>query len=164
MNLTLSDKTSVSFLGYGGSEQNGPAGGSSNWRKGAEVVLTQKVGAKLTVYGQLDYGQEDNVGTVANANWYAAGLWGVYQFSDKIGVSVRGDYLADNGATRTGFGPAGSSPNVESITTTLNYSPLANLQIRPEVRWDHCSKEAYVSGSTAKSDQVILGVGVAYVF
>ena len=164
VNLTLSDKTSVSVLGYGGSEQNGPAGGSGNWRKGGEVILTQKVGSKLTIYAQGDYGQEDHVGTVNDADWYAAGLWGVYQFSDKVALAVRGDFLVDNGATRTGFGPAGSTPNVLSLTTTLNLSPIPNLQVRPELRWDHCSKEAYTSKSTAKSDQILLGVGVAYLF
>ena len=56
------------------------------------------------------------------------------------------------------------TPNVLSLTTTLNLSPIPNLQVRPELRWDHCSKEAYTSKSTAKSDQILLGVGVAYLF
>jgi len=166
INLTLSDKTSISLLGYGGPEQTG---NTSSWRKGGEVIVTQKVGSKLTLYGQLDYGTEDNAahpvsGTVAKAEWYGAGLWGVYQFTDKVGLALRGDYIVDDGATRTGAGPAGSSPNVASLTATLSLTPLPNLQVRPEIRWDHCEKEPFTSGNTAKSDQVLLGVGVAYVF
>jgi len=59
-------------------------------------VLTQKIGSKFTVYAQGDFGSEDfttavGAKTVA-ADWYAGGLWGVYQFTDKVGVAVRGDY------------------------------------------------------------------------
>ena len=88
----------------------------------------------------------------------------MYQFTDKVGLALRGDYIVDDGATRTGAGPAGSSPNVASLTATLSLTPLPNLQVRPEIRWDHCEKEPFTSGNTAKSDQVLLGVGVAYVF
>jgi len=161
INLTLSDKTSVALIGYDGPEQ---MSNESNWRKGAEIVLTQKCGSKLTLYGQLDYGQEDNVGSVANAEWYAAGLWAIYQFTDKVGLALRGDYLVDDGATRTAYGPAGSSPNVASLTATLNLTPIPNLQIRPEIRWDHSNKEPFTDKGNTKSDQVLLGVGVAYIF
>lgn len=166
-NITVSDKTSVSLLAYGGPEVDT---NSSNWRKGAEVIVTQKVGSKLTLYAQGDYGQEDNVPiaatVVGNAEWYAAGIWGVYQFSDKVGASVRADYLVDKGATRLaalGVTP-GDSPNLASLTFTLNLSPFQNLQVRPEVRWDHCSKDVYSSKGDLKNDQFLAGVGVAYTF
>jgi hypothetical protein len=161
INLMLSDKTSVALLGYGGPEQDS---NTSNWRKGAEIVVTQKVGSKLTLYGQLDYGEEDLSPGVFDAKWYAAGLWAVYQFHDKVSVALRGDYLVDDGATRTAYGPAGSSPNLTSLTATLNYSPIKNLQIRPEIRWDHCSKDAFTDKTDAKNDQVLIGAGVAYLF
>jgi hypothetical protein len=161
VNLTLSDKTAIALVGYGGPEQ---MGNNSNWRKGTEIVLTQKVGPKLTLYGQLDYGQEDNVGGVANAEWYAAGLWAVYQFTGKAGVALRGDYLVDDGATRTAYGPAGRSPNVASLTATWNLTPVANLQIRPEIRWDHSNKKPFTDKGSARNDQVLIGVGVAYLF
>ena len=68
------------------------SGANSNWRKGAELVLTQKIGSKFTVYAQGDFGSEDfptavGAKTVA-ADWYAGGLWGVYQFTDKVGYMI----------------------------------------------------------------------------
>lgn len=161
VNLTLTDKTSIALLGYGGPEQDS---NTSNWRKGAEVILTQKVGDKLTFYLQGDYGQEDNAGlSGGKAEWYAGGLWAVYQFTDKVGLSLRGDYLADDGSSRTGFDPTGNA-NLTSFTVTLNITPIKNLQIRPELRYDHCSEPAFSDDKSGKHDQILLGLGVAYIF
>lgn len=161
VNLTLTDKTSLALLGYGGPEQDS---NTSNWRTGAQVILTQKVGDKLTFYVQGDYGQEDNASLVGGkAEWYAAGVWAVYQFNDKVGLALRGDHLADDGSSRTGFDPTGNA-NLSSVTVTLNITPIPNLQIRPELRYDHCSEPAFSDGDKAKHDQILLGLGVAYIF
>lgn len=161
INFTLTDKTAIALLGYGGPEQND---NTSHWRKGAEIILTQKIGNKLTLYLQGDYGQEDNAALAGgNAEWFAAGLWAVYQFTDKIGLALRADYLADDGSSRTGFDPTGNV-NLTSLTLTLNFTPIKNLQVRPEIRWDHCSETAFSDGDNAKRDQILLGLGVAYIF
>ena len=161
VNLALTEKTSVSLLGYGGPEQDN---NTSNWRTGGEIILTQKIGEKLTIYVQGDYGQEDNASlTGGKAEWYAAGLWAVYQFNGKVGLALRGDYLADDGSSRTGFDPTGNV-NLTSFTVTLNISPIKNLQVRPELRFDHCSEAALSDGDSACHDQILLGLGVAYIF
>jgi hypothetical protein len=87
----------------------------------------------------------------------------VYQFTDKIGLSLRGDYLADDGSSRTGPDPTGNA-NLTSFTVTLNISPIKNLQVRPELRYDHCSEPAFSDGASSKHDQILLGIGVAYIF
>jgi len=155
----------IALIGYGGPEQNGD---SANWREGVEAVVNHKFSDKFNSYLQLDYGHEANAFlsdgvTQVNAEWYAAGLWLTYDFTDKIELAFRQDYLKDRNGSRSGatFGlPVGVTPELYSSTLTLNLKPIANVQIRPEVRWDHSDKDAY----NGIRDQFTLGMGVAYLF
>lgn len=165
--LTLCDNTTLMLLGYGGAEQTG---NNDNWRYGAEAILTQKLGEKLTAYVQLDYGHEDNAFTpngtqTANSAWYASGLWLVYQAMEKASVAFRADYLLDVDSTRTAglFGGPATNPgntDMASFTATFNWTPLKGLQIRPEVRYDVSDAEVF----NGHKGQFSMGVGTAYLF
>jgi hypothetical protein len=166
----LGSNTTLAFLGYGGPEQTAVAQGgvvpnsSGNWRDGAEAVVTQKIGDKFTADLQLDYGHEENYtfvltgDTFNNPEWYAAGLWLIYDFTDKIELAFRQDYLEDREGSRTVV--EGTNPELYSSTVTLNLKPVDNFQFRPELRWDHSDKHLY----NGTRDQFTLGVGVAYLF
>ncbi|HUJ71896.1 MAG TPA: outer membrane beta-barrel protein, partial [Verrucomicrobiae bacterium] len=158
--------TTFAALGYGGPEQ---ASNTGNWRDGAELVATRKITDKFTADVQLDYGHEANAFlsdgvTQSDAEWYAGGVWLVYDFTDKIELTFRQDFLRDRKGSRSGatFGlPVGETPELYSSTLTLNYKPIDNIQIRPEFRWDHSDKVATFNG---ERDQFTLGMGVAYLF
>jgi len=173
--IALDPNNTIGVVGYGGPEQTttslggSPGASTGNWREGVNVVVNHKFTDKFNSYVQLDYGHEDNaflsdaLTQTANADWYAAGLWLVYDFTDKVELAFRQDYLKDKDGVRTGstFGlPAGIGPELYSSTLTLNYKPVANVQIRPEFRWDHSDKEAF----NGIKDQFTLGMGVAYLF
>lgn len=159
--IALSPSTSVALLGYAGPEQDD---NTSNLRKGAELILTQKVGSKLALYAQADYGHEDNAALVGgDAEWWAGGVWVVYNFTDKIGVALRADHLIDAGSSRTGFDPSGDA-SLSSLTLTLNISPVAGLQVRPELRFDYCSEPVFERNNSTKHNQLMLGMGVTYNF
>jgi hypothetical protein len=174
LGYALNSNTTIAVLGYGGPEQEtvslgGPAGGSSgNWREGAELVATTKFTDKFSADAQLDYGHEDNAfladGTSqSTAEWYAAGLWLIYDFTDKIELAFRQDYLKDRNGSRTGAAlglPVGDTPELYSSTVTLNLKPIDNFQVRPEIRWDHADEDAF----NGNRDQFTLGVGVAYLY
>ncbi|HUI06469.1 MAG TPA: outer membrane beta-barrel protein [Verrucomicrobiae bacterium] len=153
---------SIGLLGYGGPEQTttslGGTGTTANWRDGAEVLFNHKFSDKFNSYLQLDYGQEQKVIDNGNSEWYAAGLWLVYDFTDKIELAFRQDYLKDSDGTRTGMSPL--SPELSSSTLTLNLKPVDNFQFRPEIRWDHSDKDAFNNNR----DQFTLGVSVAYLY
>jgi hypothetical protein len=171
----LGSNDTIGVVGYGGPEQTtgslGGAPGASpgNWRDGVDVVYNHKFTDKFNSYLQGDYGHEDHAflsdgATQANSEWYAAGLWLLYDFTDKVELAFRQDYLKDRNGSRTGatFGlPVGITPELYSSTLTLNYKPVANLQVRPEVRWDHSDKPGTFNGVR---DQFTLGCGVAYLF
>lgn len=156
------DKTTIGVIGYGGPEQTG---NNSNKRYGADVVINRKLSDKLNSFVQLDYGKEEGVdATGGDSEWYAAGLWLIYDFTEKCGVALRADYLSDKDGVRAN--PAyiafTTAPiELTSVTLTLNLKPAANLQVRPEIRWDHSSVNTALNG---KGDQFTAGLGVAYLY
>lgn len=176
--LAITDKTTFSVLGYGGKEQ---ANDNANWREGVSGILSTKCSDKLTTWVQVDYGHEDNApqadlstGTPTifkNAEWFATGLWVTYDLTEKFGIATRGDYLHDGRGARTPFtnGAPVTTPatftvaphDLYSWTLTLNCKPVANLQIRPEFRWDHAAENDTFAG---KDNQFTLGCGVAYLY
>jgi hypothetical protein len=164
---TIDDKESLGLIGYGGPEQ---PGNSTNWRTGTDIVFNRKWTDKLNMWLQGDYGHEENaflsdgVAQTPNADWWAGGLWLTYDFTDKIGLAARGDYLKDKDGVRTGstFGLApGVGQELYSATLTLNLKPVTNLQVRPEFRWDRSSNNNAFNGY---ADQFTAGIGVAYLY
>jgi hypothetical protein len=175
--LTFDPNTSLGLVGYGGCEQPGD---NHDYRTGGELVFNRNklFVDKLNGWVQLDYGHEDNAPladgsgtTTANADWYAGGLWLTYDFTDKIELAFRGDYLRDKDGVRTPSTAGGpittpvtftvAPKELYSATLTLNVKPVANLQIRPEIRYDRSSADTAFNG---RKDQVTAGVGVAYLY
>jgi hypothetical protein len=172
---TIDDKENLSLVGYGGPEQPSD---NHDWREGMEIVFNRKFNDKLNSWVQLDYGHEDNAPladgsatTTANADWYAGGLWLTYDFTDKVELAFRGDYLRDKDGVRTPNTAGGpittpvtftvAPKELYSATLTLNLKPMPSLQIRPEVRYDRASADTAFNG---RKDQVTAGIGVAYLY
>jgi len=171
LGYAVDSNTTVAVLGYGGPEQTtvagGGAGSTANWRDGVELVATHKFTDKLNSNVQLDYGREQKVVDLGDSEWVAAGLWLTYDFTDKIELAFRQDYLKDKDGVRTSgvagmpvFAPGGG-PELYSSTLTLNLKPIDNVQVRPEIRWDHSDEPGTYNGNR---DQFTLGMGVAYLF
>jgi hypothetical protein len=158
--LTIDDKTSLAVLGYGGPEQTS---NNHSKRYGAEIIGSRKLSDKLNAIAQLDYGnEEDLVG--ANSDWLAGGLWLVYDFTEKAGVSLRADYLKDRDGVRANSSYLAfvtAPEELTSVTLTVNLKPVANLQVRPEIRWDHAAEDTALNGH---GDQFTAGIGVAYLY
>jgi hypothetical protein len=103
LGLTPTGKTTLGLLGFVGNEKTAVSGVTpSGNRYGGEVLISQKVGPKATVYVQGDYGEEkDALGTGVNAKWWAAGLWATYDVNPVLTVALRGDYVDDKDGLRT---------------------------------------------------------------
>lgn len=174
------DKTCISLVGYGGPEQ---ADESGAWRKGVDLVINRKITSKLTAWVQGDYGREDASSALAaatgvpalateDAEWWAGGAWLTYDFTEKVGLALRADYLDDKDGARTSMAPvfapypSNSGQELTSVTLTLNLKPIKNLQVRPELRWDHSSGDVYPSenAGSGRANQVTVGLGAAYLF
>ena len=85
-------------------------------------------------------------------------------------LALRADYLKDKEGVRTPFVDGNVTAPAEfsvapkelfSLTATLNIKPIASLQVRPEVRYDHSAAPDAFDG---KDDQVTALIGVAYLY
>ena len=87
--ITPDDKTSIGIVGYYGAEE---VNDSSDYRKGINVVICRHLTDKLCLWLQGDYGREDANGALAqptkSADWWAAGGWLTYDFTEKVGVAL----------------------------------------------------------------------------
>jgi hypothetical protein len=175
---TPREATTVSLIGYGGPEQDE---NTSNWRRGVDGYVQQKLVGDFTGVVQFDYGEEDGAAADgSSADWWAGGLWLIYEPSERWNLALRGDYLNDEDGARTSgsIGPvvteeeasAGAATEtlpqetgaeLYSLTLTFNYKPVEALRIAPEVRWDHATLDDAFDGNP---DQVTLGMGAAYLF
>jgi len=107
---------------------------------------------------------------------WVAGAYATFQATDKLSVSLRGEYL--NGSA-LGYS-VGSSPlalnKAEEVTATVQYNLWANVVSRVEVRWDHLEQGKaygyssgsgyYYSGNSygARSDAFQIALNLAYQF
>ena len=159
--------TVISLIPYGGPEQSK---NEDNWRKGIDIVVSQHLGEQAIVLLQGDYGAEDNVPGIGDAEWWALGVFGRYDFNEQYGIGFRADYLDDMDGARTSGSPftapypSNSGNQVWTLTLTGNLKPWENVYIRPEVRYDNSD----LSGTTDEAfggsdDQVTVGASVAYV-
>ena len=137
----LDSNDTFGVVGYGGPEQTtGSLGGAPARPRETGVMasmsstITSSPTSSTAIF-KVDYGHEDNAflsdgATQANSEWFAAGLWLLYDFTDKVELAFRQDWLKDRNGSRTGatFGlPVGETPELYSSTLTLNLKPVDNL-------------------------------------
>jgi hypothetical protein len=107
----------------------------------------------------------------SSVDLWSVGGWAWYNFTDKVGVAFRADFVSqDTGvlgpAVRPGAGltPTGSTANggnLGSLTATLNLTPVPNIKIQPEIRYDYTSYNGGLNGDTSR---IIIGCGATYMF
>lgn len=156
----------LSLIGFGGREN-----GAFNVT-GGSVLAGYQVCEPFGVGLEFDYFRF-GLDPAPDAELWSIGGWLTYDLTPKFGIAVRGEFLDD----KDGFGlrgiplggRAGSAilPSAEtkgdlsSITLTLNYKPLPNVKIQPEIRYDHTS---YGAGFDGQDSRFMIGAGISYLF
>jgi len=169
INLKPSSKSWVNLIGFGGE-----AVGSED-ADGGEILAGYQFTPKLGTGFEGDYFHL-SADSGQNGDLYSAGAWIWYDFTPKVGLAFRGEYLNDpdgvglnvsdpNSLAPAPHGAGISSPDnsgdLASLTLTLNLKPTQNIKIQPEIRYDTTS---YSGGFNGKTDQVIVGAGVSYLY
>lgn len=160
--LKPNDKLWIALLGFGGDE------GFANVT-GGSILAGYQVTDQLGLGFEGDYFQFDGATT---SDLYSVGTWISYDFTSKVGLAFRGEYLHDpDGGGIKGIGfpnrPGSAITSVDpdgdlgSLTLTLNWKPIANLKIQPEVRWDGTT---YGGGFDGEKSRVTVGAGATYMF
>jgi hypothetical protein len=163
--ITSSDRVALAFLGYYGPEQTGNGG---NKRYGGEFVGTFKPASTTTIYAQFDAGGEQGIAAGGgDAQWWGAGLWGVFDLQPKLSLALRADYMDDGDGVRTsgvlGF-PAAPSRRIASGTVTLNVKSWPHALVRPEIRVEHSTRDDFGNPGSLSPTQVTIGLALSYLF
>lgn len=155
----------LSLIGFGGDETAGFSlvGGSIL----AGYQITKPFGIGL----EFDYFSFDP-DPAPSADLWSIGTWLTYDFTDKVGLALRAEYLDD----QDGFGIKGialggragsaiASPDADgdlsSFTLTLTYKPVPSVRIQPEIRLDNTS---YAGGFDGQDTRFLIGAGISYLF
>jgi hypothetical protein len=167
LEITPNSKFWVHLIGFGGREDAGFT--QSLW--GASLLAGYQATTQLSFGTELDYFNFHNPSTAVpagNSEVWSTGLWTVYDFTKQVGVGLRTEFLSDaKGVDASGGAlgfqnPPGTGQDLTSVALTLNYKPLPNIKIQPEVRFDHTSwSGGFVDG---KQNRVIFGAGISYLF
>jgi hypothetical protein len=159
-------QTSIGLVGYVGPEESVAADPTQANRYGIDLLGNHKFGSKTNVWIQWDYGQEKANPALPDptqdAKWWAIGGWVTYDFTPKVGVALRADYVNDEQGARTSnfHFPANLGNQFGSGTVTLNLRAWPNLLVRPELRYDHSSLTAY----DGNKEQVTFAASATYQF
>jgi hypothetical protein len=163
----------ISLLGFGGQ------GVGTEDADGGEILAGYQITKKLGTGFEGDYFHLQ-AESGQSGSLYSIGTWIWYDFTPQLGLAFRGDFVDDpqgaglnvssiNGSALApglrGGTSAISSPdqngNIASLTLTLNWKPTPNIKIQPEIRYDTTS---YSGGFNGKTDQIIAGAGISYLY
>lgn len=149
----------LSLIGFGGQENSGLD------IRGASLLGGYQVTPQFGTGLEFDYFNFSGtaVGPTDDEEWSIGG-WFWYDFTPKVGLALRAEYLND----ATGFGtggllgfPSNNGGAMYEVTLTMNWRPAPNIKIQPELRWDGTTVPG---GFDGKKDRVTIGCGASYLF
>lgn len=104
------------------------------------------------------------------AMWYGIDQYLYFKLADRLRAGARFEWFRDEEGTRVGLNRP-SNPNKPpfpgsfySATLGLNWSPLCNLMIRPEARWDWFDGQGRPYNDGRRDSQFLLGLDVILLF
>lgn len=160
-------KTWISLLGFGGDES------SSFSILGGSVLAGRTFGTHITTGLEFDYFKFDNNGGASDADLWSIGGWFSYDFTPKVGLALRAEYLSDpDGGGLRGISVGGRSGSalppgpddkgeITSVALTLNIKPVPNVKLQPEIRFDNTSYKGAFDGQESR---FLVGMGASYLF
>jgi hypothetical protein len=180
-------KTSLAFLAFAGKQDNiGPVyaldGGSFIGSRQLLKAYNLSFATEADFFHFTDFNPA-SAGFASGAgrgDFWSVGGWLTADIDPKLRIALRAELLDDPSGFGTiynspnpagieygapGFSPAiytsGEGQELTDITLTLDYKPVPSVKFQPEIRWNHSTVGSAFAG---KSDQVIVGMGVSYIF
>jgi hypothetical protein len=170
----------VDLLGFAGHQDiSAPPVAPGGWDIAGGSILA---GYTINTNWNLAVGNEDDYFHYTipggSGDFWSVSCWLGADMCPKVRLALRAEYLCDP----SGFGTYFNSPppgadaafpgtfpgegqDLEEVTLTLVYKPVPTVKVQPEIRWNHSN---YASGfgpaDESKKDQIIVGMGVSYLF
>lgn len=153
------------LIGFGGQENPGLE------VKGGSVLAGYQISEKAVGGLELDFFNFDFTGG-GSADLWSVGGWFGYDFSPKVGMALRAEYLDDGdggglkgitlpGRPGSAITSTDAAGNISSVALTLNLKPVPSIKIQPEIRYD---RTTYKGGFDGEDDRFMVGAGVSYLF
>ncbi|MCF7764588.1 MAG: outer membrane beta-barrel protein [Verrucomicrobia bacterium] len=153
------------LIGFGGQENPGLE------VKGGSVLAGYQISEKAVGGLELDFFNFDFTGG-GSADLWSVGGWFGYDFSPKVGMALRAEYLDDGdggglkgitlpGRPGSAITSTDAAGNISSVALTLNLKPVPSIKIQPEIRYD---RTTYKGGFDGEDDRFLVGAGVSYLF
>src|SRR5579872_4858644 len=118
-----------------------------------------KATSKFLIAASVDRGRQD-LPADASANWLGVSLWGRYAFDDRHVVAARVDRFRDPDNAISG-----ARQTIGSATLSYEFHPVANLNLKTEVRRDHSTAAVFSESHDALSkSETLLIAGVVATF
>lgn len=181
LSTNLTDNLSLATANYIGPESQTDANTAAiqdDVRFLTSNVLTWKTPVeKLTLMGNVDFGNQRNVRTITagssipkleSGQWHSYNLYAKYDLNDKMYLAYRGELFYDDDSFRT-FGtttPRGIR-RLWGHTFTLDYRPYTNLITRLEYRTDKADGALYdvtAGAGSGESSQGTFATELIYLF
>lgn len=148
----------LSLVGFTGREST-----SIDVFQGVSLLGGSKLGENWNVGTELDYFSYKINGSTSPV--WSTGGWLSYAFNPKLSAAVRAEYLSDPDGVDASGDPLGFPLNggqdISSVAFTLNFKPLPQIKIQPEIRYDHTS---LTDGFGKQDNRVFIGAGISYLF
>ena len=154
-----------SLVGFGGDESAGFSviGGS--------LLAGYQIAKPFGIGFEFDYFRFDP-DPAPEAELWSVGTWLTFDLTEKVGLALRAEYLDDSdgfgipnislgGRTGSAITSVDTEGDLSSITLTLNYKPVPNVKVQPEIRYDHTS---YAGGFDGQDSRFLVGAGISYLF
>ncbi|MDP6555650.1 MAG: outer membrane beta-barrel protein [Pirellulaceae bacterium] len=140
------------------------------------IVWQTAISDRLAYVLQHDLGyQRDSLGPNVDAQWYGLSQYLFYAISDVWKIGARFEWFRDDDGTRLssmvarngglGLPAAGFAGHYYDVTLGTNWTPNANLTVRPEIRWDWSEGTSLAPYVDFTSDsQLTLAIDAVYIF
>ncbi|HEU0226422.1 MAG TPA: outer membrane beta-barrel protein [Arachidicoccus soli] len=103
-----------------------------------DVVLTSTLSKQFSLgYNGTVQFRDDIDPTIGNKTWWGSALYLNYDPTDKVGLSLRGEYVEDKKASLL---PA---TKLTDLTLTLDYKLGGQFSLMPELRYDHAAQDIF---------------------
>ncbi|MEX2173150.1 MAG: porin [Pirellulaceae bacterium] len=174
-NYAASDNLSIAY-NYGYSANESTLDGRQTPRHISSLVVSYNRGDWSYVFqndvGWQQEGIDDGSGSAdpfSSAEWYGVNQYLFYTINDCWKAGVRAEWFRDDDGVRVGgirpgqtIPASGFAGNFYELTAGMNWTPHANITVRPEVRYDWYDGESaggiqpFDDGS--RTDQLLYGV------
>ncbi len=152
------DAAWLSLIGFTGRENTG-----IDVLQGGSLLGGATLGENWHVGTELDYFSFKINGNTSPV--WSTGGWLSYTINPKLSAAVRAEYLSDPDGVDASADPLGfplnSGQDLSSVAFTLNFKPLPQIKIQPEIRYDHTT---LTDGFGTQDNRVFIGAGISYLF